>query len=398
MNNQKEDLHVIVMYILAFWGLLIIVLSNLDALWMNLLIALSWLFFFTLRNLYIYKIDKYRILPFFTYAIEIILLCFISIYGAGDSTKLLLYITIADCYIAYGILYGTLCAVVAFVFFVFQFFFKVPIDIKYILSVIGKEAPAFMLVGLISYLMGQVLKSKTLIVKSMRETEIREVELKVAYDELSRAYENLEEMSALKERNRISREIHDTVGHTITTVIVEMEAGRMLAAKDARLALEKFSMAHSQALKALEELRGSVRLLSKRNEITNLSHAVLEAVKETEKHADVKIKSLVEVPEDIEQEVSALIIRILKEGLSNGIRHGGATAFILKLLKEKDNLFFLLQDNGKGCISIFPGFGLNNMKKSIFKLDGHIEFISEQGEGFEIKIFIPLRKVVMICK
>lgn len=391
MNNRIKDMHVLILYGLAFLGILILLLSDFDKMWYHLLASLCWLFSFTIRNLFLYKIDAYRKYALVTYVVEVLLLFTISFFGADGSIKLLLLVTVADCLISQTLIWGVLSILSAFLLYITQFVIRNGLTMREIILIIGEEAPLFLFVGLISYLLGHVIKSNILVEKTMRETEIREVELEAANYSLGKANENIEEMVTIKERNRIAREIHDTVGHTITNVIVEMEAGRMLSQKNQPLAMEKYTMAQQQAVKALEELRGSVRLLANENAHKSFVQKLTEVIKETELHANITIKSDIAVIEEkVKPELAELINTVLKEGLSNGIRHGGGTAFYFSLKTEADSLHFLLQDNGRGCDDIKYGFGLTHMKKRILEAGGKIDFNSEAEEGFEIQIKVPL--------
>jgi len=337
-----------------------------------------------------YNTEDYINYSWITYCVEIALLLILANMGGGDGTKFLLYITLADCYIVWGASYGVIAGIIYFLFNIAQYTINYSLSVKGLLLVIGNEAPVFFLVALIAFLVERFLKSAKLIEISIKNLEEREVKLKSAYDELNKAYESLEEMSTIKERNRIAREIHDTVGHTITTVIVEMEAGRMLADKNINLAMEKYNMAQSQAFKSLEELRRSVRMLTDENQNFDLKEALLDVIEETEVHAGITVKSIIDIPENIDAKYSNIIIRALKEGFANGIRHGGATAYFFKLIEDDHSLIFQLHDNGTGCDKLNLGFGLENMAKVIHSLGGEIRFNSEPGEGFEIDINMPM--------
>ena len=81
----------------------------------------------------------------------------------------------------------------------------------------------------------------------------------------------------------------------------------------------------------------------------------------------------------------------LKEGISNGLRHGGATAFWFEFKEEDGKLQFLLSDNGKGVEKedFALGFGLSSLQERAKSLGGEVEFISEDGEGFELRLTLP---------
>lgn len=390
MNSRIKDIHVIAMYILAVVGIFMIILSSVDSLWINLLISFLWLCSFTARTLFPYSTQREKTIAVITYVTELTLLSILILHGAGTATKLLFCLTMADFFIKYSAMLSTVFGMCSFMAYFSQFIINESVSTKVLLQNFGREAPMFLFVGLIAYLFGKVIKSNELAQQSMKEVQLREVELKEAYNEIKKAYKNLGEMAAVQERNRIAREIHDTVGHTITTVIVELEAGRMLAAGNRELAFEKFLLAQKQASRALDELRRSVRLLAaNESEKSGFIQTINMIIEETSLHVGVNIKSDIKVTTPVKAGSAELIVHALKEGLSNGIRHGKGTAFFVKLWEEDSRLNFLLQDNGRGCENIELGFGLENMSKAVSEAGGSIELNSESGEGFEIKIALP---------
>ena len=84
-------------------------------------------------------------------------------------------------------------------------------------------------------------------------------------------------------------------------------------------------------------------------------------------------------------------VNALKEGISNGLRHGGATAFYFELHKEGNRVNFLLSDNGTGTDinSLKEGFGLTGMHARAESLGGSVYFETEPDEGFEIHLTLP---------
>ena len=105
-----------------------------------------------------------------------------------------------------------------------------------------------------------------------------------------------------------------------------------------------------------------------------------------------KFQALRSEIEEIETdgETYRFLCNALKEGISNGIRHGRATAFWVELKKTEEDISFLLSDNGEGIelSALQKGFGLSGMAQHAQRLGGKAEFLSEEGEGFEIRIRI----------
>ena len=215
-------------------------------------------------------------------------------------------------------------------------------------------------------------------------------ELEESRNELLRAYEKVEEATVIEERNRIAKEIHDTAGHSLTTVIMQTEAARLAMDKDPALARRSIDAANLQAKNCLEQLRLSVHLLSGRRENISLKEYLEGILKETAEGTSFTVRSKID---DLEMtdEAERFISNTLREGISNGIRHGGSTAFFFELKDMGNYVELLLSDNGSGTdmAKFKEGFGLSGMRAKAESLGGMIQFSSAPGEGFEILLSLP---------
>ena len=218
-------------------------------------------------------------------------------------------------------------------------------------------------------------------------------ELDKSKRELEKAYEAVAEISALEERQRIAKDIHDTAGHSITTVIMQTEAAKRIFEENPTEAKNKLIAANLQAKHALEELRNSTHLLSGIEERQTLKDAFLGIIHESMDGTGIVIRSEIEDLE-VSEAKHRFLCNTLKEGISNGLRHGGATAFWFEFKKEEDKLFFLLSDNGKGVDSSTwqKGFGLTTMQERVRSFGGEIFFETEIDEGFELRLLLPTDK------
>ena len=216
-------------------------------------------------------------------------------------------------------------------------------------------------------------------------------ELDESNRKLEKAYAMVAEVTALEERQRIAKEIHDTAGHSITTVIMQTEAAKLIIDQDAEEAKNKIVAANLQARHALEELRDSVHLLSGMTGNMTLKMLLEHIIQESMDGTGVKIRSQIE-DLMVSDEKYRFLSNALKEGISNGLRHGKATAFWFELKEEDGEIFFLLSDNGAGFNgeALHLGFGLSAMRERARALGGDATFESEIEEGFEICITLPL--------
>ncbi|MBQ2701842.1 MAG: sensor histidine kinase, partial [Clostridia bacterium] len=213
-------------------------------------------------------------------------------------------------------------------------------------------------------------------------------ELDASKKELEKAYEAVAEVTALEERQRIAKDIHDTAGHSITTVIMQTEAAKRILEQDPKEAKQKIVAANLQAKHALDELRDSVHLLSGNSANQTLRSALEDILHESTDGTEIVIRSNVE-DIAVSSAKQRFLCNSLKEGISNGLRHGKATAFWFELKEEDGRVCFLLSDNGKGVEkNLKEGFGLSSMRSRAKTLGGEVTFESEEDEGFELKIVL----------
>lgn len=226
------------------------------------------------------------------------------------------------------------------------------------------------------------------------EELVRTVEdLNVSNEHLREAYEKIAETTAIEERQKIAKDIHDTAGHSITTVIMQTELAKLLVEKDPIEAKQKIVAANLQAKNALAELRTSVHLLSGRLNGQTLKELMERVILDTSNGTDIAIRSDIDDVK-VEEETAIFLCNTLKEGLSNGMRHGKATAFWVELKEDDYAVSFVLSDNGVGMDTALlkEGFGLSGMRTSAESLGGIVRFSSQPGEGFEITVTLPKKQ------
>lgn len=209
-------------------------------------------------------------------------------------------------------------------------------------------------------------------------------------EKLHAAYAELEEVTKLEERQRIAKDIHDTAGHSMTTVIMLTEAAKLIIDENAPEAKRKIAAANLQAKNALEELRESVHLLSGKSEQLTLKQMLEDIIHDTTDGTDFVIRSEIDDVTLCDAK-RRFVCNTLKEGISNGLRHGGATAFWFELKDKDDRVEFLLSDNGTGMdiASLKEGFGLSGMHDRASSLGGYVWFETEAEGGFEIHMTLP---------
>lgn len=220
-----------------------------------------------------------------------------------------------------------------------------------------------------------------------------EEKVKERTDELARVHREtanaLVEQSKLEERNRIAREIHDTIGHTLTGVLMQIEAGKRLLGRDDRRAEEKMQAALEQIRRGLEEVRRSVHLL-REDEAEDDTAALIGLLQAIMQNTGVEIRYQLSPALKLSPAQRHVVYRALQEGITNGIRHGHSRSFAFRLTVEGKELRFLLQDYGRGAEKIRFGFGLSSMRERVEELGGTLAVEARPGEGLTIELTIPL--------
>ncbi len=206
---------------------------------------------------------------------------------------------------------------------------------------------------------------------------------------LKEASKQLSETAVFEERNRIAKDIHDNAGHSMTTVIMQTEAAKLLIDKDPEEAKNRIISANIQARNALEQMRESVHLLAGREKTLTLREEMEGIIAQTIDGTDIKARYDIDdaAPDG---RVCRFLCNSLKECLANGIRHGRATAFYIELKNGVDGLVFYISDNGTGVDGkVNAGFGLSGILEGARSLGGACRFTSVKGEGFEVTVNLP---------
>lgn len=310
----------------------------------------------------------------------------------GNSFMSTIYcIVLTQCYIAVdrfkdkAVLFGVSCGIFT-VSFLIGCFVSNP-DIEAIEIITG------VLFGLLAIALDFVVT--TFLLKFYKTNLELSAALKEADESRARLEEVYEELTSTKvfeERNRIAKDIHDTAGHSMTTVIMQTEAAKLLIDDNPQEAKNRIISANIQAKNALEQMRESVHLLAGRDKVHSLKEEIEEVIAQTIDGTDVKARyDLDDAQPDAEG--YRFIVNSLKELLSNGIRHGNATAFYVELKERKDEICLLVSDNGAGVKGeIKEGFGLRGIREKAEKLGGRLWLSGEEGEGFEAEITLPYKK------
>lgn len=204
----------------------------------------------------------------------------------------------------------------------------------------------------------------------------------------------IEELATVKERNRIAREIHDSLGHSLTVFNLYLEAALRLLSTEPQEAEALIREAKQVGTTVLGEVRQSVTSL--RNDPLNsisLPEAIHNLTSEFHRSTGILPHTEIILDTSLPQLLSITIFRIIQESLTNICKHAEANHVSINLIQSADIIHLTITDNGKGfdLSKNTTGFGLQGMKERATALSGELEIITAPQQGCKLQAKIPLQ-------
>lgn len=230
-----------------------------------------------------------------------------------------------------------------------------------------------------------------LVLSERRQREQRQAyeklakELEYANFQLKESMAISEKLASEAERRLIAGEIHDSLGHDLTGLILTLEAGKRLMSHDKEAAKTYWD----KALQVSRTALGSVRkLVSEKRESYfefKLSSRLKEMAREVQALTGLKIE-LHMTPRDLSlsNKEDFILYRIFQEAVTNTLRHANGDNAQISISVSRETVSFTYFDNGVGTDKIEEGNGLKGMKERMAELGGVISFQSGSGYGFKI--------------
>lgn len=219
-------------------------------------------------------------------------------------------------------------------------------------------------------------------------------ELKAANQKLREYAVQIEELATTQERNRLAREIHDSLGHYLTVVNVQLEAAKTVLAHDPTRALSALEKAQTLTKNGLAEVRRSVAAL-RASPIDNLAlpeamQPLLAECRTGGIEAELTISGS---PGELDPKIKLTLYRVAQEGLTNVRKHAQASRVDVTLDYANPGAVRLtVQDDGAGAESQneADGFGLLGIRERVNLLGGEVQTWSKPGEGFTLDVQLPI--------
>ena len=230
------------------------------------------------------------------------------------------------------------------------------------------------------------------ILSAITERHRIEEELRMAFQanrELNSYLALSEKIAEDRERKRIAREIHDTLGHALTGISAGIDAVKVLVDIDTNRAKEQLNNVSVVVRDGIRDVRGSLnKMRPGALENNTLKEALIKIIREYEAISNLEIHLLYKWDNiDLDIAKEDIVFRVIQESITNSVRHGHAKTILIELLEEEEAYVMTIQDDGVGFDELYYGYGLKQMQERLMIIGGSVRF--ENRDGFYTHIKIP---------
>ncbi len=257
--------------------------------------------------------------------------------------------------------------------------------------------PAFAFVAVFSLTRRVQQEQKDRAERLLRQLEESNAKLEQAHRRLQEYADQVEELTIVRERTRLAREIHDILGHHLSILNIQLETISKLQERDPARAAIEITEARRVAAQSMQDVRNAVAALRPTSIATlSLSGALAQLGREFEHNASDTSLTL-----DLETELPALppdisvaLYRTTQEALTNIRKHAHASKVLVRLRYENGVIELLVLDNGQGTSSgevqhQGDGFGLVGLRERIELLGGQVTHGPAEQGGYRVMVRVP---------
>lgn len=220
-------------------------------------------------------------------------------------------------------------------------------------------------------------------------------QLGAAHTKLQAYAAEVETLSVARERQRVAQEVHDSVAHTLTGLLVQLQAARRTLPTDPGAASARLAALEEVVRRGLEDVRRAVRAMRPEYlETVGGLEAMRRLCAQFAERSGIRVTFVAEGVADLPPAHEVLLYRALQESLTNAARHGRASNVWASLRPLNGRVELRVRDDGAGAADVPPGMGLSGMAERAEASGGRFLYQSASGAGFESVMELPLDAVV----
>lgn len=249
-----------------------------------------------------------------------------------------------------------------------------------------QERLRFILFGYV-FLFGLSLAFALLLMNALLAERQSREKLVLANEQLRKYAMRIEDQATLQERNRIARDIHDSLGHSLTALNLQLETALKLFSANPEKAKMFLTEAKRLGSTALQDVRQSVSTMrSDPLQGRSLEDAIASLIEGFVRSTGISPTCSIFLEHSISTDIAIVVYRIVQEALTNISKYAAATEVQIQLQATAAELYVRIQDNGKGfnLDENSSGFGLQGMRERTLALGGQLAIDSAPGDGCRI--------------
>ncbi len=361
----------------------------------GLLLMFSFIFIIILTSVYFIRNNsKMRIVLLIFMAIDLIVIDFYSKYAINYLYHVLYFIIVVAivlyCKKKTGIILAIGIALASFIKFI-QLIYTLPTQ---------NSIVTFVFYSIIQILLITMVFTVKAYYGESQKTKNLYGELLDAYHQLDIYSRDIELLSAKQERSSIARDLHDTLGHDLTGLIMQLELADFNLEINKELGKKYLSESIDGARNSLTKVRAIVDTLKNQEKLVFVNQSLLELTKEYQKRTGINILLNVNNEETISPDYLIILYWVIQEALTNVAKHGNSDEVSINIKKSENNIEFSIKDySSKSSVNkigkpqkITKGNGLKGIEERLITINGSVEFIKYTGaqKGFQINGNIPI--------
>lgn len=265
-----------------------------------------------------------------------------------------------------------------------------------LIALIAKVPPQTIWTNILSFMAGQIFV--IIFTQAIVDEETARLKVENLANELMRANNQLrdyagkvEELTLTKERNRLAREIHDGLGHSLTTINMQIKASRAVMEKNAEKAKEMLDSAQKITRDALEEVRDSIFAIRTSSENSIRLEDQLKQLISHSEPSGIRVKfKVIGQARDLSPKIEYTLYRTAQESLSNVLKHSRATrAWVTLDFSLPKTTRLTIRDDGIGAEQLEEGYGMKGLRERVHLVNGKVAFETSRGRGVSVTIEVP---------
>ena len=194
----------------------------------------------------------------------------------------------------------------------------------------------------------------------------------------------LADQTRVSERLRISRDLHDLVGHHLTGLTLHLEVASHTSVGKAKQHVDQAEAVARLLLSDVREVVGDLRSADQ-VDLRQALHMLVDGVPELTIHLE-----LTDQASRLDPAHAQVLLRCAQEVITNAVRHARASNLWIEVDRSADGVSLSARDDGRGVLELVPGHGLNGMRERLRALGGRLDLSAGHGVGFRLRAWMPI--------